>query len=98
MWLNLTEYVSETDQDKNTCIWKPPIKQKIDGQLRMLKFPCRYPEKEKNAETCNPCLLGDLFAMQYTQLSGMKKQSAMNEEVMTFLRNMTSDGSLDDLK
>ena len=89
--------MEEKDPDPNVCIWKPPIKQKVKGEVKLLNFPCRYPEKEKIAETCNPCLLGDLFAMQYTQLSNLKQQSAMSDEIMTFLRNMTSDGSLDDL-
>ncbi|MHA2501452.1 MAG: hypothetical protein ACXAE3_01080 [Candidatus Kariarchaeaceae archaeon] len=86
-----------SEGNPNECIWKPPIKRNENGVVKMLKFPCRFPDKEKTAEVCNPCLLGDLFAMQFTQMSSLKQQSAMSEEIMTFLRNMTSDGSLDDL-
>ena len=89
--------MSEPHNDSE-CIWKPPIKRNKDGKIELLKFPCRYPDKEKTSETCTPCLLGDLFAMEYTEMISSKKQSEMNDEIMTFLRNMTSDGSLDDLK
>jgi len=84
--------------DPNACIWKPPIKRKENGEVRIIKFPCRYPDKEKIAENCTPCLMGDLYALQFTQLNNLQQQSAMSEEIMTFLRNMTSDGSLDDLQ
>lgn len=87
-----------TENDPNVCIWKPNIKKVVDGQVQFLKFPCRYPDKEKTHDVCTPCLMGDIFAMQYTQMQGMRKQQDLNEEVMTFLRNMTSDGDLDNLK
>ena len=90
--------MSTPKPDPSECIWKPPVRKKIDGELKMLRFPCRYPEKEKTAETCNPCLLGDLFAMQFTQMQSTKQQTEMSDEIMQFLRNLTSDGSLDDFK
>ena len=89
--------MSQEKPDPKVCIWKPPIRQEVNGEVRLLNFPCRYPDKEKTAENCTPCLMGDLFVMQYTQMSNIQKQASMNEEIMTFLRNMTSDGSLDDL-
>lgn len=96
MRLHITGIVT-TEIDKNECIWKPPMKRNDNGVIKTLRFPCRYPDKEKTDAVCNPCLLGDLFALQFTQVSSLKLQSAMSEEIMTFLRNMTSDGSLDDL-
>jgi len=68
------------------------MKRKVEDRVEMMKFPCRYPDKPKTSENCVPCLMGDLFAMNYTNMMSLKQQQGMNEEIMTFLRNMTSDG------
>ena len=91
--------------DSKSCIWKPTLR-KIGGQeTQELKFPCRFPDVKKTPEICNPCLMGDVFAMQYAQTQEMKKQQklmkdqqSIGDEVMTYLRNMTSDDTLDDFK
>ncbi|MHA2098795.1 MAG: hypothetical protein ACW99A_08915 [Candidatus Kariarchaeaceae archaeon] len=84
--------------DPNVCIWKPTIKKVAGDKTQVLKFPCRFPDVKKTAEICNPCLMGDIFAMQYSQSQGLKKQQNLNDEIMTYLRNMTSDGDLNDFK
>ena len=92
---------AETDKkenDPNVCIWKPPVKSKKERKVSVHNFPCRFPDKEKNSELCNPCLLGDVFAMNYTQMMNVKQQAGLNEEIMTYLRTFTSDGTLDDLR
>ncbi|MHA2404923.1 MAG: hypothetical protein ACXADH_18160 [Candidatus Kariarchaeaceae archaeon] len=91
---------SEADptNESGECIWKPPIKKKTGEKVQLIKFPCRYPDKPKSAEICNPCLLGDIFAMSFTQMTSVKAQQGMNEEIMTYLRNLTSDDELGDFR
>ncbi|MFV2014368.1 MAG: hypothetical protein ACC656_02980 [Candidatus Heimdallarchaeota archaeon] len=91
--------------DLRICIWKPTLKKIGENQTQELKFPCRFPDIKKTADICTPCLMGDVFAMQYAQTQEMKKQQklmqeqqSIGDEVMAYLRNMTSDDSLDDLK
>ncbi len=91
--------------DPKICIWKPTLKKIGDTQPQELKFPCRFPDVKKTPEICNPCLMGDVFAMQYAQTQEMKKQKklmkeqqSIGDEVMAYLRNMTSDDTLDDFK
>ncbi len=90
--------VENNSNIRDECIWKPPIKRKSGIKSDHIKFPCRYPDKEKTMENCLPCLLGDLFAMNYTQLASIKAQAGMNEEIMTYLRSITSDDDLQDLR
>ena len=92
------EHNSEVNEDPNVCIWKAPLKRKKGDKIELVKFPCRYPEKEKTTDVCVPCLLGEMFTVNYTQMVALKEQQGLNEEVMTFLRNLTSDGSMDDLR
>lgn len=80
------------------CKWKPPIKKKSATGTQIVKFPCRFPDQELTSELCTQCLLGDLFTMQYTQMASLQKGMHMQEEMMAFVKNMTDDGSLDDLK
>lgn len=84
--------------DPNECIWKPPLIKKTESGTKIMKFPCRYPDKPKTTETCVPCLLGDVFVMSYTQTSMVKNQQGMSEEIMTYLKNFTSDGDIQDFK
>lgn len=90
--------MTSSDQSNDSCIWKPQIKRKFEDRSIDMKFPCRFPDKEKTSEVCTPCLLGDVFAMQYTQMVSFKQQSNLNEEVMTYLRSITSDDNLNDFK
>lgn len=82
-----------------SCIWKKEVKAtNVSGKVKTLRFPCRFPDRELNSELCVPCLLGDVFSAFYVQTMQATKANAMQEEIMTFLRNMTDDGSLDGLK
>lgn len=80
------------------CKWKPPITKKTGESTSTLKFPCRYPNERLTAELCTQCMLGELYALNFTMASGYQKGAAMQEEMYTFLKTITGDGSLDDLK
>jgi hypothetical protein len=80
------------------CKWKPPIKRTTADKTHVVKFPCRFPDEELTTELCTQCLLGDMYTMQYTQMVSLQKGFDMQQEMMAFVRNMTDDGSLDELK
>ncbi|MHA2252771.1 MAG: hypothetical protein ACXAD7_20580 [Candidatus Kariarchaeaceae archaeon] len=90
--------MSDVNPSAGECIWKPSIKKKSENKVEFKKFPCRYPDKTKTDEVCNPCLLGDLFVMNFTQMQWFRQQQGMNEEIMTYLRNLTSDDDLNNFK
>ena len=74
------------------CKWKKGISgRNPEGEFQQVNFPCRYPEDELNSELCTQCLLGDIFSLFYTQTMSMKQSSSMQEEIMAFLKNFTSE-------
>ncbi len=87
-----------SNQPPRACKWKPPITRKSAEKTDTVRFPCRFPNEELTPELCNQCLLGDLFTMQYTQFLSLKQGFSFQQEMMTYLKSITDDGSLDDLK
>jgi len=85
-------------QSKRPCKWKQPITPKSSEKTEISKFPCRFPDQELTTELCTQCLLGDLFTLQYTQFISLRQGFNFQQEMMAYLKNMTGDGSLDDLK
>ncbi len=74
------------------CKWKYGIKGRdAEGNVKDVKFPCRFPNEELTSELCTQCLLGDLFGMFYAQTMSLKQGQSMQEEIMAFLKNFTSD-------
>ena len=74
------------------CKWKKGISgRNPEGDIQQVNFPCRYPEDELNSELCTQCLLGDIFSLFYTQTMSMKQSTSMQEEIMAFLKNFTSE-------
>lgn len=89
----------EQNKPARMCNWKPAVTaQTPNGERKQVRFPCRYPDEELTSELCTQCLLGEMFAVLYSQHMALKKSGEMTSEVMTFLRSMTDDGSLDDLR
>ncbi len=86
------------EQSQRECKWKPPIRKKGEDGFKVMKFPCRYPDQELTPELCTQCLMGDLFSLQFTQMSSMQKSFSIQEEMYAFLKNITDDGTLEDLK
>lgn len=74
------------------CKWKQGISgRNPEGKVQPINFPCRYPNEELSSELCTQCLLGDLFAMFYTQAMSIRKSSDMQEEIMAFLKSFTTE-------
>ncbi|MHA1865355.1 MAG: hypothetical protein ACTSVB_09495, partial [Candidatus Heimdallarchaeaceae archaeon] len=79
-------------QSTRKCKWKPSINARDpNGNVKKLDFPCRFPNEELTTELCTQCLLGELFTMFYAQTMSMKQSQDMQEEMMAFLKNLTSD-------
>ena len=75
-----------------TCKWKQGISGRNPaGDVQQIKFPCRFSDEELTSELCTQCLLGELFSIFYAQTLGMKKSANMQEEIMAFLKNFTSE-------
>ena len=78
--------------EPRSCKWKQSVSGKApDGSVHQVKFPCRFPNEELTTDLCSLCLQGELFSMFYAQMMSMKKSSDMQEEIMAFLRNFTSE-------
>ena len=91
--------MEQPSEPPRMCIWKKEVRATDSmGNTKVVRFPCRFPDKPLNSELCVPCLLGDLFSAFYVQTMNAGKANQMQEEIMTFLRNLTDDGSLDSLK
>ena len=74
------------------CKWKPPINARTpEGTFKKMDFPCRFPDEELTSSLCSQCMLGELFTMFYAQTMSMKQSMAMQEEMMAFLKNYTSE-------
>lgn len=79
-------------QSSRKCEWKPSINARDpNGNVKKLDFPCRFPDKELTTDLCMQCLLGELFTMFYAQTMSMKQSQDMQEEMMAFLKNLTSE-------
>jgi len=74
------------------CNWKQGISGKNpEGNIQKVNFPCRYPNDELSTDFCTLCLLGDLFSMFYAQTLSIRKSADMQEEIMAFLKNFTTE-------
>ena len=74
------------------CKWKQGISgRNPEGKVQQINFPCRYPDEELSSELGTQCLLGDLFAMFYTQAMSFRKSADMQEEIMAYLKSFTSE-------
>jgi hypothetical protein len=74
------------------CKWKQSVSGKApDGSIQKVNFPCRFPDEELTTDLCSLCLQGDLFSMFYAQMMSMKQGANMQEEIMAFLKNFTSE-------
>lgn len=79
-------------QNVRKCKWKAGVSGRSpEGKIKRIEFPCRYPDEELTSELCMQCLLGDIFSLFYTQTMGMQKSMNMQEEMMAFLKNFTTD-------
>lgn len=75
-----------------SCKWKQSVSGKApDGTIHKVNFPCRFPNEELTTDLCSLCLQGELFSMFYAQMMSLKKSSDMQEEIMAFLKNFTSE-------
>ncbi len=78
--------------NQRKCKWKPSVTAHgPNGEIKTIDFPCRYPDEELSPQLCTQCLLGELFTMFYAQTMSMKQSMSMQEEMMAFLKNLTSD-------
>ena len=74
------------------CKWKQGISGRSpEGKIQSINFPCKFPNEELSSDLCTQCLLGDLFAMFYTQAMSFRKSADMQEEIMAFLKSFTSE-------
>ncbi|MHA1223655.1 MAG: hypothetical protein ACTSR2_08595 [Candidatus Hodarchaeales archaeon] len=74
------------------CKWKQGISGRSpSGEIQPVQFPCRYPKEALSTDLCTLCLLGELFSVFYAQTMNMKKSAEMQEEIMAFLKNFTSE-------
>ena len=80
------------------CKWKPPITKRTSDRTESIQFNCRFPDLELTPSLCQQCLLGDLFTLQYTQFVSLKQGFSFQQEMMAYLKSLTDDGSLGDLK
>ena len=79
-------------ENLHVCKWKQSISGRSpEGKVQKINFPCRFPDSDLTFELCVQCLLGELFAVFYTQTMNMQKSGNMQEEIMAFLKNFTSE-------
>ncbi len=75
-----------------TCKWKQGITRKSpEGEILPLNFPCKFSNDELTTDLCTLCLLGDMFSMFYAQTMTIKQSANMQEEIMAFLKNFTTE-------
>jgi len=80
-------------ENPRVCKWKQSVSgRNPEGDIKKINFPCRFHE-DLTFELCVQCLLGELFSVFYTQAMNIQKSGNMQEEIMAFLRNFTSEDS-----